>query len=80
MYAHHTRTRGATPLADPNDLTDLIAAEAALPKVSESGDQKAEGRSLTELIEADKYLARKAARSPKAGVRLVRVIPPGTVE
>ena len=65
------------------DLTDLIEAEAALPKKSESDGQSAEARPLTELIAADKYLKSKdaAARGSAWGrIKMARAVPPGGVQ
>lgn len=63
------------------DLTDLIVAEAALPKSSETDGQEAEGRSLNELVAADKHLAvKRATTTRRSGWRSIAtgaVVPPG---
>lgn len=65
-------------MADPTDLTDTIATEAASP-VSSSGDgQTATGRSIADLIAADRYLAAKAAaRRKRRGLIFNKLLPPG---
>lgn len=68
-------------MADPNDLTDTIAAEVALPQASATDGQSADARPLPDVIAADKYLAAKAA-SRKAGAwgqtKMARAVPPDT--
>lgn len=61
-------------------LDDVIRDAAQKPS-SVSGDAgSVTQRSLTELIEADRYLASKeAAKSKFRGLRLSKLIPPGTV-
>ena len=53
---------GAT-VADPNDLTETIAAEAQLPAASAADGQSATGQPLDKLVAADKHLGTKAALS-----------------
>jgi hypothetical protein len=61
-------------------LRDVIREAAAGPS-SVSGDAgTVSQRSLSELIEADKYLAAKeSARAPRRGLRFSKLIPPGAV-
>lgn len=71
------------------DLTDQIVSEAAEPIASSGDGESATGRTLTELIEADKYLKGQQAvsvpnenggpRSGWGGLRTARAIPPGAV-
>lgn len=64
-------------MPDATDLTDVIASEAALPLKSESDGQSAEGHTLKDLIEADRYLAAKAAAKTGWGkVKMARAVPP----
>lgn len=59
-------------------ITDAIKANAAGP-ASVSGDAgSVTQRPLSELIEADKYLAAKeAGKQPNRGLRLTKLVPPG---
>ena len=69
------------------DLSETIAQVAAEPKQAEADGQSAENQPLPDLIEADKYLAGKAAvgglnsaggpRSAWRGLRAARGVPPG---
>lgn len=65
----------------PSPLEDRIR-EAAQEPVSASSDAgSVTQRSLSELIEADRYLASKeAVRSRSRGLKLSKFIPPGTVD
>jgi hypothetical protein len=69
-------------VADTNDLTEIIAAEAALPAKSAGDTHSAEGQPLPDLIEADKYLSAKSGTSGRKSawrsVVTARGIPPGT--
>jgi len=38
-----------------------------------------EGRSITELIEADKYLRAQTAAASGIGIRFYRTVPPGAI-
>lgn len=62
------------------DLEDVIRENAAGP-ASASGDSGSmQQHNLKDQIEADKYLAAKAAvQTPSRGIRFSRVIPPGPV-
>jgi hypothetical protein len=67
-------------VAEPTDLTDVIAEEAASPSSSASDGQSATGRPLADLIAADRYLAAKAAaQSRRKGLTFSKLIPPGTL-
>jgi hypothetical protein len=76
-------------VADPTDLTQVIADEAQLPKASAKDGQSAEGQPLPDLIAADKHVKTQGALGgtnakggPKSGwrgLRSGRVIPPGAV-
>jgi len=62
----------------PEDLSNSIAESAKQPK-SASGDAgSVEQHSLKDQIEADRYLASKAAAKAKGlGVKMTKVVPPG---
>ncbi len=63
-----------------DDLSDTIATAAARPARVKVQDIEVESRGLSDLVEADKHLARKAAaRSPTAGLRFTKIVHPGTV-
>lgn len=67
-------------MADPTDLADTIASEAQSVASSSADGQSATARSLGELIEADKYLAAKAARSSKRrGLLFTKLVPPPAI-
>ena len=60
----------------PDDLDDAIESAAAQPQQASVDGQSVTQRSLSELIEADRYLARKraqAAANPNFGVRVKKV-------
>lgn len=59
------------------DLADQIESAAATPKSVQNGDQKVESRPISELIEADKYLAAKTAVQTRPGVIFSKLQPPG---
>lgn len=71
------------------DLTEQIVSDAAEPIASSGDGESATGRTLTELIEADKYLKGQQAvsgsndsggpRSGWGGLRTARAVPPGAV-
>lgn len=69
-------------MPEPTDLSELIEAEAQLPRRSSNDGQEAEGRSLTELVEAAKYLDAKGPANPTrrsawGAVKMARAVPPG---
>ncbi len=56
------------------DLEKAIKDAAESPKSVEIDGQSAEGRPITELIEADRYLASKRAmKSRKGGIRIAKM-------
>lgn len=59
------------------DLSTDIATAATTPKSVQNGDQKVESRPLSELIEADKYLAGKSAVAAAPRVVFNKLVPPG---
>ena len=63
-----------------SDLSEQIASESAKPASVSNDGVSVSRRSLSEQIEADKYLASKAATaSPAAAFRAMtmRIVPPG---
>lgn len=64
----------------PEDLTPNITESAKAPAEFEADGVKAKAHPLPDQIEADRYLASKAAMSTRRrGVRLSRMIHPGPV-
>lgn len=61
------------------ELTPEVIAEQALEgRRSETDRQVSEAHSLKELVEAAKFeKANQPGTTPRAGMRLIRVIPPG---
>jgi len=60
------------------DLSSQIEEAAADPQSVTVDGQTVSSRPLSELIEADRYLASKAAaRARKSGFRISKIIPPG---
>lgn len=59
------------------DLSADIASAATKVKSMQNGDQKAEARPISDLIEADKYLAAKAAVATSPRVVFNKLVPPG---
>lgn len=63
----------------PEDLEQAIKDNAAGPARAAVDGQSVEQHSLRDQIEADRYLASKeAVRRKDRGLRLTRLIPPGT--
>lgn len=63
-----------------SDISDQVEADALKPQSMSSDGQTVVKRSLTELIEADKYTrANTAAASPAAMFRSMncKIVPPG---
>lgn len=61
------------------DLSPDIEAAAKQPKRASADGTTAEAHSLQDQIEADRYLASKAAaKSAKRGLNLTKLSPPGT--
>lgn len=73
----------------PNDLTEQIVEEAALPSVHATDGQQTTARPLPDLIETDKYLkgqtaldGTNASGGPRSGwgrLRTAQAVPPGAV-
>jgi hypothetical protein len=63
-----------------NEIDQSIKDNALGPKSAESDGQKIEQHSIEDQIEADRYLnAKKAVRKKNLGLRLGKLIPPGSV-
>jgi len=64
-----------------DDLKDTIRENAEGPESAEADGVRTKQHSLRDQIEADKYLAGKAAMSgnPAKGITRVKIVPPGTV-
>jgi len=64
-----------------DDLKDTIKQNAQGPRQATADGVSAQQHSLTEQIEADKYLAGKeaASRNPAKAFTRVKIVPPGTV-
>jgi len=61
------------------DLENTIRENAAGPKRASGDSGSAEQHSLSEQIEADRYLASKtAARSSSLGLKKTKLVPPGS--
>ena len=62
----------------PDDLEETIRQNAEGPAKASGDAGSVEQHSLAEQIEADRYLASKAAaKSKKRGLRLNKLVPPG---
>ena len=62
-----------------NNLDQAIADNAAGPKRAQGDAGSVEQHSLKDQIDTDRYLASKeAAKRPDRGIRISRLIPPGT--
>lgn len=59
--------------------SDVIKDLATAPKRTVGDEGSVEERPISELIEADRYNASKAAEKPPYGLRLARIRYPGTV-
>lgn len=60
-----------------DDLTQTIRDNAGAPAEASVDGRSAKQHPLPDQIEADRYLASKAAAKKKLGIRLSKVIPPG---
>lgn len=60
-------------------VQDAIKENAQGPKRAQSDSVSVEQHSLTEQIEADRYLSSKEAAKKGLGVRMTKVVPPGAV-
>jgi hypothetical protein len=68
------------PDPEPMPLEQTIAENAAGPKKAQGDTGSLENHSLTEQIAADRYLAaKKAVAGPGKGLRISKLVPPGTV-
>ena len=64
-------------MAESQPIEDAIGDLANAPRVFETDGQKVQERSLSELIEADKYLEQKrVAKAGGSGIRVQRVSKP----
>ncbi len=62
----------------PEDLTNQILENASGPKAAKGDSGSMEQHSLSDQIEADRYLAsKKAAGSKGMGLKVSQLIPPG---
>jgi hypothetical protein len=65
-------------MANPSDLEAAIETAAENPQSANVDGVSVTQRSVSELIEADKYLeAKKAARRKNRGLRYTKIVPPG---
>ena len=67
----------------PEELLELVVTMATQPKVTVAGNFRMEQQSIDALVKAAELLqgmvATEAADQPHRGLRLTRLIPPGTV-
>ncbi|KAA0219130.1 MAG: hypothetical protein KJ057_12950 [Phycisphaerae bacterium] len=63
----------------PEEVKQAITENAQGPKRASGDSGSVEQHPLTEQIEADRYLSSKEAAKKGLGVRMTRVVPPGTV-
>jgi hypothetical protein len=64
-------------MAADETITDAITDLVGAPRVFETDGQKVQERSLSELIEADKYLEQKrVVKAGGSGIRVQRVHKP----
>jgi hypothetical protein len=64
----------------PEDLEAAITSSATGPAKASSDAGSVEQHKLTDLIEADRYLAGKAAaKTASKGLRWSKLVPPGAV-
>ncbi len=62
------------------DLSSNIEADAVKPKATSNGDVSSTRRDMREIIEADRYLADKAAGDDIANTlkaSILKIVPPG---
>ena len=64
-------------MPDIPDLAEQIAAAAALPKSATGDNGSATQHDLSQLIEADRYLAGKKRQGP--GIKFSKIVPGGTI-
>lgn len=63
----------------PDELEQAIRDNAKGPAKASGDSGSVEQHSLTEQIEADRYLASKEAAKKGLGIRVTKVVPPGAV-
>lgn len=63
----------------PDELEQAIRDNAQGPAKAAGDSGSVEQHSLTEQIEADRYLASKEAAKKGLGIRMTKVVPPGAV-
>lgn len=61
----------------PEPLDTAIRDNAAGPAEASGDGQSVKQHTLRDQIDADRYLASKAAARRKLGLRMTRVVPPG---
>ena len=65
-------------MSDPVDLSDTIEDLAGAPLKVEADGHKIEEQRLSDVLDADRYLAQKSAAGKKtSGLRFVKLSPPG---
>jgi hypothetical protein len=65
-----------------DEVSNKLAEAAVGPKRVRTDAGEVEAHDLVDIIEADKYLAAKAAAAPTnkhRGLRFNKIIPPGTI-
>jgi hypothetical protein len=63
-----------------DEVSNKLAEAAVGPKRVRTDAGEVEAHDLDQMIEADKYLAAKAATASKSrGLRFNKIIPPGTI-
>ena len=63
-----------------DEVSNKLAEAAVGPKRVRTDAGEVEAHDLDQIIEADKYIASKAAAStPNRGLRFNKLIPPGTI-
>ncbi len=61
-----------------DDIEQQLRENASSPKRARGDSGEMEQHSLSDQIAADRYLnSKKAARSPKGGLRMTKIVPPG---
>lgn len=64
----------------PEPVQQALTENAQGPKRVQGDEGSVEQHALTEQIAADKYLASKdAVQRPRRGLRLTKLVPPGTI-
>lgn len=68
------------PTPNPGDLDQGLRDAALQPAKASVDGQSVEQHPLKDQIEADRYLASKAAaRKPGLGIKFAKIVPPGSV-